>query len=668
MRRRIFPSSLETLYSVHETFLEAVTAKQAEWNSESIIGDVFLELCPYFNLYPPYLAEFNQQMQTCREVKKNNDNFREFIERCFAVTLKDPTNDLNSLLITPVQRVPRYLMLLKNLLKNTAEDHADYPLLKRALDSVSTICDKIEKKTDDSENVTQMHRIQEMLVEGGGEKFETVIASHRRFVRDCDDVMLVYKDQTEAKKLFVFNDMLVLANVDSKNGKPAYSYHSRHYFQSMSISDDPFTTDYHCVYLQFQNKNENAVCLGFKTPELKSSFWELMEKSIAEVKSKAATIRKVIQHSHSGGFLSSDAETESPKMTRFASGVLERNHSEKPALSSSTSAVFRSMRPSSSPVVERKRDSLVIGRRGSNGNPPNSPNSILSPEEKRKQYSSNSTMFSPPLSPTSSRRASSVKNRTRSNSSSCPTSPSQSPREPLHFGAKGAKVLGIPFVGTHNSDGSISPTSKSPRESPKRSSGAESSSSLSISKKSGSDGWNDQIRPPTILSPEISRSEKTRTTKKMSDPGPSSNSASSSSNDLRKSFSSSEHRGKEEEEIPTEEIKSSSSKKLSVRKKKVKRKTSMNNNDAFHHTTTTVKALRDYEPENDHNGLILRFKRDESLTVVHRNKSGWFYAFCSKGNGGLVPCHFVDEPKSEQVEITLPPVPDLPQEDIEKSK
>jgi hypothetical protein len=46
---------------------------------------------------------------------------------------------LNSLLIEPIQRIPRYELLLKDLLKYTAVDHPDTPLLREALAFVQKV-------------------------------------------------------------------------------------------------------------------------------------------------------------------------------------------------------------------------------------------------------------------------------------------------------------------------------------------------------------------------------------------------------------------------------------------------------------------------------------------------------------------------------------------------
>jgi hypothetical protein len=40
---------------------------------------------------------------------------------------------LESIIIKPVQRLPKYILLFKDLLKNTMDNHLDYENIKKAL-------------------------------------------------------------------------------------------------------------------------------------------------------------------------------------------------------------------------------------------------------------------------------------------------------------------------------------------------------------------------------------------------------------------------------------------------------------------------------------------------------------------------------------------------------
>jgi hypothetical protein len=43
--------------------------------------------------------------------------------------------NLDDFLVKPVQRLPKYVLLLKDLFKHTEVDHPDYSLIKETLDN-----------------------------------------------------------------------------------------------------------------------------------------------------------------------------------------------------------------------------------------------------------------------------------------------------------------------------------------------------------------------------------------------------------------------------------------------------------------------------------------------------------------------------------------------------
>ena len=55
-----------------------------------------------------------------------------YIQQCQAAPAVKPGLTLPMYLITPVQRIPRYRLLLKDIIKKTPEDHPDYPQLVQA--------------------------------------------------------------------------------------------------------------------------------------------------------------------------------------------------------------------------------------------------------------------------------------------------------------------------------------------------------------------------------------------------------------------------------------------------------------------------------------------------------------------------------------------------------
>ena len=91
--------------------------------SNDKIGQVFLDLAPYLKFYSTYANDFKQATNLVEEQLAKNKPFRLFMER--QESRPEVCKKLNALLITPVQRIPRYKLLLDDIIKNTPRYHPD---------------------------------------------------------------------------------------------------------------------------------------------------------------------------------------------------------------------------------------------------------------------------------------------------------------------------------------------------------------------------------------------------------------------------------------------------------------------------------------------------------------------------------------------------------------
>lgn len=65
-------------------------------------------------------------------------------------------------MIKPVQRVPKYVLLLKDLLKNTSPQHPDYNDLKKALDLFIRVNEDNNKNMDKmitNQKIFELHKL-----------------------------------------------------------------------------------------------------------------------------------------------------------------------------------------------------------------------------------------------------------------------------------------------------------------------------------------------------------------------------------------------------------------------------------------------------------------------------------------------------------------------------
>jgi len=142
--------------------------------------------------------------------KKKNQDFRAFCESvakrpiCKGLSLTD-------FLIMPVQRIPRYVMLLESLLKATPVDHPDRTDLSEAFKKMSLVATYVNEKKRDVDALDRVLDIQEKLVG----KYDKLGEPHRRYITEGNLKIITGKKEKE-HYWFLFNDLMVQAKVSSR--------------------------------------------------------------------------------------------------------------------------------------------------------------------------------------------------------------------------------------------------------------------------------------------------------------------------------------------------------------------------------------------------------------------------------------------------------------------
>ncbi|CAG8435084.1 2927_t:CDS:2 [Ambispora gerdemannii] len=151
--------NVEQILSLHEQLLKQLEERYANWSPIELISGIFLQIAPYLKMYTTYLKSFPQAIATMERLKKESQSFKKFLIHC---SDKPALNGLqmNSFLIMPIQRIPRYKLLLEALLKYTHESHPDYASLTKCVQQITVIADDVNEKIRDAENQQKVIEIQ----------------------------------------------------------------------------------------------------------------------------------------------------------------------------------------------------------------------------------------------------------------------------------------------------------------------------------------------------------------------------------------------------------------------------------------------------------------------------------------------------------------------------
>lgn len=126
----------------------------------ALIGAAFLAVAPFLKTYAQYCAHYQLVANTIVNMKAENKKLKDFIDKLEYGAQVSGKMKIQSYLIMPVQRVPRYSLLFEELLKHTPpEEVEDVSTLTNALEQsivVSRFLNQQIKSNDSREHILRI--------------------------------------------------------------------------------------------------------------------------------------------------------------------------------------------------------------------------------------------------------------------------------------------------------------------------------------------------------------------------------------------------------------------------------------------------------------------------------------------------------------------------------
>jgi hypothetical protein len=141
-------------------------------------------------------------------LQKKNSNFKAFLlERALAQECRGLP--LSSFLIKPVQRICKYPLLLRELLRFTPQEHPDFEGLTKSFNKINEVVLVVNEGQRAQENKNKILDIQKRL--DGVENFGQLVGPSRRLVLEGILQELNPDGSSTPVHYFLFNDLLVRA-------------------------------------------------------------------------------------------------------------------------------------------------------------------------------------------------------------------------------------------------------------------------------------------------------------------------------------------------------------------------------------------------------------------------------------------------------------------------
>jgi len=258
------------------------------WHAFRELSDVFLDLRPRFSVYVPYIIHYTEALEVLHKVTKSNKRFKRFSDEC-AQAFRGL--DFAAILIMPIQRVPRYILLLKALIKITQRSHPDYNQLNQALDLMSTIATDINNQVKKYENHLTVCKIDALLAP----RIKDFVQPNREFVGSgmviiYDDKKKLRRNKQKVRTVFLFSDVFLLAKHIPSSG----TYHLKFMIYlnpSVHIEHNPYVKDVgnehvDCVFRLHSERSDQSITLMTRSMEDKISWLIALEQTLFLIKDK----------------------------------------------------------------------------------------------------------------------------------------------------------------------------------------------------------------------------------------------------------------------------------------------------------------------------------------------------------------------------------------------
>ncbi|TKS91006.1 FYVE, RhoGEF and PH domain-containing protein 4 [Collichthys lucidus] len=201
--RNIF-SNISSIYSFHGKFLlHDLENCISHWWERPGLGYVWLQHAPFLRMYADYVRNFDQSMELVRTWTERSSAFRNIIqdiqsqEVCGSLSLQHH-------MLEPVQRVPRYEMLLRDYLKKLPMDNPDYEPAHKSLQTISMAATHSNTAIHKAESLKRLLEIYEMVGE------EEVVNPTNEFLREGRLLKLAARNTSAMERhLFLFNNFLL---------------------------------------------------------------------------------------------------------------------------------------------------------------------------------------------------------------------------------------------------------------------------------------------------------------------------------------------------------------------------------------------------------------------------------------------------------------------------
>mmetsp|Transcript_14682 Transcript_14682/g.22126 ORF Transcript_14682/g.22126 Transcript_14682/m.22126 type:complete len:510 (-) Transcript_14682:376-1905(-) len=220
--RRIHEELLAKLRAAHRRHNDVVfagksSAQVAATDLARVHAHIFAEMIPFLRAYTVYCSTYTKAVELVRQLSSNesgtkNTKFSKFLQ----ISVQSPQCrglDLASFLIKPPQRLCKYPLFFRDLLKhmgNSAADRESANLISKTLDAVQDVTNAVNQNMASSGSQARVFEIFKNELDSH-ESVADLVSPTRRFLLEGIVDFASHDKAPKRHQFYLFNDLLLLA-------------------------------------------------------------------------------------------------------------------------------------------------------------------------------------------------------------------------------------------------------------------------------------------------------------------------------------------------------------------------------------------------------------------------------------------------------------------------
>ncbi|XP_064328327.1 FYVE, RhoGEF and PH domain-containing protein 2 [Phalacrocorax carbo] len=198
-------SNISSIYQFHaKFFLPELQKRMEDWSCNPRIGDVIQKLAPFLKMYGEYVKNFDKAVELITIWSEKSPPFQELIadiqkkKICANLTLQHH-------MLEPVQRIPRYELLLKDYVRKLPPESPDRDDAEKALEMIFMVAKYSNAAIAEMERLQNLWAVYQRL----GLEDDIVDPSNELIKEGPIQKISIRNNSTSEKYLFLFNNMLL---------------------------------------------------------------------------------------------------------------------------------------------------------------------------------------------------------------------------------------------------------------------------------------------------------------------------------------------------------------------------------------------------------------------------------------------------------------------------